>query len=228
MSFPPHAPWELAGECVVGVVWRRRARADLPAGVDRLPGPVLVIAVAYAESPVGPYLELAVAEPARVGLRTGLCVTTMVVNRAASRVAGICNWGFPKELGTLRWSRDDDAWALSWEEGDLTVTAAARTGRSVPASVPLRAVQRRSDGPVIVPARLRGRAQSAVVTVAAGPGVPDRLAPLAGRHRGVLVRGMRLVVEPARHPGGVTAPLRAPFGAPEAAAVPATPPGAGS
>lgn len=224
VSLPPHAPWELAGECVVGFVWRRRARSGLAEGIEPLPGPVLLVAVSYDQSPVGPYLELAVAEPARLGLHPGLCVTTMVVNVPASRVAGICNWGFPKELGTLSRTSDGTSSVLTWEEGGLSVTARTSTERSLPVSVPVRALQRRSDGPVVVPARLRGRARPAMVTVVA-TATEGRGAALAGRHRGVVVEGMRFVVDPARHPSGIAAPLRAPLGAPEAAAAAAWPPG---
>lgn len=225
VSLPPHAPWELAGDCVVGFVWRRRARSRLPDGIAPLPGPVLVVALSYEESPVGPYLELAVAEPARLGLHPGLCATATVVNVAASRVAGICNWGFPKELGTLSWHSAGTSSTLTWEEGSLTVTVETATTRSVPVSVPLRALQRRSDGPVVVPGRLRGRARPAAVTVVAGGVTPDRCFALAGRHRGIAIEGMRFVVDPARHPSGIAVPLRAPLGAPEAAAAAAWPPG---
>src|SRR4051812_2677622 len=67
----PDAPWALVGECMVAVVSGRarghnRGRAELPLGVSRLPGPALVVAMRYTDSPVGPFLELAVAEPARL------------------------------------------------------------------------------------------------------------------------------------------------------------------
>jgi hypothetical protein len=227
VSLPPHAPWELAGECIVGAAWRREARSALPEGIAALPGPVVIIGVSYSASPVGPYLELALAEPARLGVRPGLCVTTMVVNATQSRVAGICNWGFPKELGTLTWVSDGSVSSLTWAEGGLTLVAEAATVRSLPVVVPLRALQRRSDGPVVVPGRVRGRARMAEVTVRVDEGTSGWIASLAGRHRGVVVRGLRLVVDPARHPSGLTAPLRAPLGAPEAAAVAARGAGGG-
>jgi hypothetical protein len=47
--------------------------------------------------------------------------------------------------------------------------------------------------------------------------VDDPLAALAGRHRGLMVSGMRLVMSPARRPVGLTATLRAPLRAPEPA-----------
>ena len=45
----------------------------------------------------------------------------------------------------------------------------------------------------------------------------DPLAGFAGSHRGLLVSGLKLVVDPARHPTGLTATLRAPLRAPEPA-----------
>ncbi|MGH9284782.1 MAG: hypothetical protein ACRD0M_03780, partial [Acidimicrobiales bacterium] len=67
------APWALAGEAVVGWVARCGALAPaLPAPLRPLPGPVLVVASHYADSPVGPFLELAVGWPGRLGLRAGL------------------------------------------------------------------------------------------------------------------------------------------------------------
>jgi hypothetical protein len=70
----------------------------------------------YTDSPVGPYLELCIAEPARLGARPGFCLTTAAVNVADARVGGVLNWGFPKELATLRWSQDGDHRSLWWEE----------------------------------------------------------------------------------------------------------------
>ena len=61
------------------------------------------------------------AEPARLGARLGLCITTMVVNSVDSRLGGRVNWGLPKELGTLRWLADDDERTLRWEERDIVV-----------------------------------------------------------------------------------------------------------
>ena len=77
---------------------RRDLTISLPAGIHRLPGPYVVSAVRYSDSPVGPYLELAVGEPARLGARPGLCITTMVVTTAEARVGGRLKWGFPTKL----------------------------------------------------------------------------------------------------------------------------------
>jgi hypothetical protein len=202
------APWVLAGESIVGLARVGGARlGPMPPGVRRVPGPVLVAAVRYGGSPVGPYLELAIGEPARLGVRLGWCITTMVVDSSESRVAGRTAWGFPKELGTLTWDRDGDERQLRWSERGVVVTGVPSALR-LPVLVPVRALQRRDDGPVVVPGRLRGVARIARVSVEVGAD-DDVLAPLAGRHRGVTVDGMRFVVHHARQPFGLGSTLRA-------------------
>jgi hypothetical protein len=210
---PPHAPWSLTGECLLGWV-RPGAVGPLPVDLSPLPGPTLLTAARYDHSPVGPYLELAVGQPARLGARPGVCITTMVVNSADSRIGGRVNWGFPKQVGTLTWTVDGEGRSLRWEERDIVVRASP-SGPAVPVFVPLRALQRRADGPVVVPGRLwgRGRVSRIDVDVPAG----DPLAGLAGRHWGFLVSGLHLVVDPARQPSGLTATLRAPLRAAEPA-----------
>lgn len=210
----PYAPWHLSGESMVCLAHAGRL-LPLPAGLHRVPGPALVAAVRYAGSPVGPYLELAIGQPARLGPRIGWCITAMVVDSAESRTGGRASWGFPKELGTLTWDRDGDERELTWVERGITVRG--RPGRvRVPMLVPVRAIQRRTDGPVIVPGRLRGLARLARLSVEVRA-EDDVLRPLAGTHRGITVDGMRFVAHPARHPFGLTSSLRAPLHAPEPA-----------
>jgi hypothetical protein len=172
--------------------------------------------VRYRDSPVGPYLELAIGEPARLGARPGLCITTMVVTTAEARVGGRLNWGFPKEVGALRWRTDGDEREIVWEDREIVVRGRPR-GPAAPMLVPVRALQRRGDGPVVVPGRVRGRVHLARVELE----VPDDdlLAPLAGPHRGVLLSNMGFVVHPARLPHGLTSTFRAPLRAPEPALV---------
>lgn len=210
---PAHAPWSLLGECVVGLA-RGSSGSSLPAGLHRLPGLCLVAALRYTDSPVGPYLELAVGEPARLGARPGMCITTMVVDSAGSRVGGRVNWGFPKQLGTLRWASDGDERELRWEERGIVVRGRP-VGPPLPVLVPMRALQRRADGPVTVPSHLRGRMRIGRAEVEVPGG--DDLSWLAGRHPGGVVSGMRFVVDPARMPVGLTATFRAPLRAPEPA-----------
>ncbi len=211
----PVAPWTLAGESLVALARCHRQLAEpLPWGLRRLPGPLLVAAVAYHQSPVGQYLELAIGEPARLGARPGWCMTTMVVDSPASRQGGRVNWGLPKELGTLVWESDGRECEMRWVERGLVVRG--RPGRwRVPGLVPLRAVQRRSDGPVVVPGRLRGEGRLCRVEVE----VPedDALAPLAGWHAGCHVASMRFILRPARTPVGFASSLLAPLRAPEPA-----------
>jgi hypothetical protein len=215
LSMPaPHAPWSLAGECVVAWVRWRGERVPLPGDLHPLPGPCSVTAARYETSPVGPYLELAVGEPARLGARPGVCVTTMVVDSSDSRVGGRVNWGFPKELGTLHWEPAGEERSLFWEERKLRVRAVP-VGPPIPVIVPLRALQRRADGMVVVPGRIRGRGRVSRVEVEALDN--DPLTGLAGSHRGLIVSGLHLVVDPARRPTGLTATLRAPLRAPEPA-----------
>lgn len=213
-SEAPHAPWVLGGESLLAMASPGRPVGDLPEGLARLPGPCSITAARYDDSPVGPYRELAVGQPARLGSRLGLCITTMVVTSVDSRLGGRVNWGFPKELGTLVWLDEGEDRILRWEERDIVVRATP-VGPALPVLLPLRALQRRADGLVSVRGHARGRGRVARVEVT----VPDDdpLAGLTGRHRGLLVAGMRLVVNPARRPVGLTATLRAPLRAPEPA-----------
>lgn len=210
----PFAPWSVSGESLVGLARRPEPIGPVPWGLRPLPGPVLVMAVCYADSPVGPYLELAVGEPARLGVRPGWCITTMVVDSADSRIGGKLNWGYPKQLGSLVWNSDGPERELRWVERDIVVRGRV-AGPPLPVLLPVRTLQRRGDGPVVVPGRLRGRARPARVEVEAPE--DDALASLTGRHPGVHVAGMHLVVRPARQPVGLASSLRAPLRAPEPA-----------
>jgi len=179
-----------------------------------VPGPCTIIAARYDDSPVGPYRELAVGEPARLAARLGLCITTMAVTSVDSRLGGRVNWGFPKELGTLVWLDEGDSRVLRWEERNIVVRATP-VGPPLPVLLPLRALQRRADGLVSVRGHAKGHGRAARVEIE----VPDDdpLAGLAGHHRGLVIAGLRLVMSPARRPVGLTATFRAPLRAPEPA-----------
>ena len=198
----------------MGLAWAGAGPGELPVGLQRLPGPCSITAARFDDSPVGPYRELAIGEPARLGARVGICITTMVVTSVDSRLGGRVNWGLPKELGTLMWLDEGDDRVLRWEEREIVVRASP-VGPQLPVLVPLRSLQRRADGLVSVRGHLRGRAHLARLEV----DVPadDPLCGLAGRRRGLLVSGMRLVVNPARRPVGLAATLRAPLATPEPA-----------
>lgn len=185
----------------------------MPGAVRALPGPTVVIGCRYTDSPVGPYLELSVAEPARLGLRPGWCVTSMVVSEAAAKVGNRLNWGMPASIGSLEWSADGDVRVLRWVDGGVEVRAVC--GRvAVPAVLPMRSVQGRGDGPVLVPRRLSALLRLARVSVGASGG-DEGWSWSAGEHRGAVLSSARLLVRPARHPLGVLSSFRAPLQAPE-------------
>lgn len=201
MHEAPHAPWALRGEVVVAAA----------------SGPVFVYGVRYTDSPVGPYLEFGVAVPARIGLRPGLRSVLVVVSDAAAKVGCRLNWGLPAELGRLTWSVDGDERVLRWEERGVELRAVP-VGVRVPAWLPVRGVQRRGDGPVLVPRRVTAMLRFARVSVSVGESVggdgvagDDALAGLAGRHGGAVLTGARLLMRPARHPSGVLSSFRAPL-----------------
>jgi hypothetical protein len=210
----PHAPWVLGGESILALASVKETLGDLPDELHRVPGPSSITAARYDDSPVGPYRELAVGQPAHLGARLGVCITTMAVTSVDSRLGGRINWGFPKELGTIVWLDEGEDRVVRWEERNIVVRASP-VGPPLPVFLPLRALQRRADGLVSVRGHARGRGRIARVEVE----VPadDPLAGLAGRHRGLMVAGMRLLVNPARRPVGLTATLRAPLRAPEPA-----------
>lgn len=218
-----YAPWVLSGESIVGLARCPHTLGPMPPGVRRVPGPVLIVAARYSGSPVGPYIELAIGEPARLGARLGWCMSTMVVDSPESRTAGRTNWGFPTEVGSLAWDGEGRTRELRWAERGVVIRGEPSRFR-LPVLVPVRALQHRSDGPVVVPGRLRGLARVARVTIEAPDG--DPLAPLAGRHPGCTVDSMRFIVRPARHPFGLTSSLRAPLHAPEPALSSPVPTGA--
>ena len=210
----PHAPWLLGGESLLALASVKEPLGDVPEGLSRVPGPCSITAARYDDSPVGPYRELAIGQPAHLGARFGLCITTMVVTSVDARLGGRVNWGFPKEMGTLVWLDEGEDRVLRWEERDIVVRASP-VGPPLPVLLPLRALQRRADGLVSIRGHTRGRGRVARVEVE----VPadDPLAGLAGRHRGLMIAGMRLVMNPARRPVGLAATLRAPLRAPEPA-----------
>jgi len=212
----PEAPWSLTGEVIVAFV-RRPPDGDanvLPPGLQRLPGPAVVWAGHWAQTPVGPFTELAVAVPARLGLRLGLCITMSVVNNADARLAGRLGWGLPRQLGSLRWLAVGPQRTLSWSDRNLEVRADVRRGAG-PFTKALRGLQRRSDGLVVVPARLSGWIRRAHVTIDVP--VDDGLAAIAGSRRGWIISGRTLVLEPSRRPSGLLRTLVAPRVAPETA-----------
>ena len=192
------AQWSGTGECFVATARCPAGCGGIPPPLRRVAGPVLVVAARYDTSPVGSYLELAIAEPVRLGARVGTCATAIVVDSVGSRDAGRTHWGLPKQLGTLQWTDDGDSVALRWEEGGVTVTA--RPGRRrFPVPVPFWSLQAREDGPVRVSGLMRGSGRFAAVSIDVDDGQP--MTCLAGRHRGLHVSAASVTMRPATSVG---------------------------
>jgi hypothetical protein len=187
--------WELVGEGVAAVARFGHAPRVLPPGVTELPGPGLVTALRYTDSTVGPFLELALAVPARAGSHMGWCRVLVVVDRPEVRTAMRAHWGLPCTVGTLRWLARDQTRELVWEERDLVVRGRGR-GPVLPWLTPQPLILERHGAPVIAPGRARGTLKLSRVTVQTYPG--DELAPVAGGHPGVVLRGLHHNRGPAR------------------------------
>lgn len=192
--------WILQGEAVMTAARSRPASLAPPGSIRRLPGPVLVTASRYTSSPIGPFLELAVAEPVRLGRRLGWCRTLVVVDREEARTLGRLRWGFPAEVGRLRWASREGVRELTWDQRELVVRGRGH-GPPVPWGLWQPVVQQPCDDPVAVRGRVRGLAQAAGVEIHAFPG--DDLGPLAGKHVGLAVRGLQVVWRPGREPVGL-------------------------
>jgi hypothetical protein len=203
--------WSLVGEAIVAVIrHQRRPVGELPSGLRRLPGPVVLVAAAYQNSPVGPFCELALLELVRDGLRPGWSVTLSVVDNAKAQYDGRVQRGFARHLGGLVWTSDATSVGLAWSEGEVVVRA--RRGRGVcPILVPVALLQRRLDGRVVVPARVRGMGRLAAIEVDAGPA----LASISGTHRGAVLASPHIAIGTARRPVGVVRGLVPTFRPPD-------------
>jgi hypothetical protein len=226
----PSAPWHLSGSCVVASVRVgasvRSLLGGLPAGVVGLPGPGVLVGASYTASPVGPYVELALAVPARLGLRPGLCVVWQLVSSADARAAYRSNWGLPAVVAPLSWSAVGGSWTLRCEDPGVELRGSGLGGGrlgvvgGLPLLLPMRSLQRRADGPVVLPRRMFGLARPArtsfavgddPVAAALGGGGGGAGTGLAGPHWGMLLSSVRMTALPARHPAGFWSSLRAPL-----------------
>ncbi len=213
MTLEAGGSWALLGEGIVAVVRRRSVRRmPLPKGLHRMPGPVLVVGERFVDSPVGPFLSLRVGEPARMGLRLGWYFGTSVVNNADARKLGRQYWGFPHELGTLRWNSEANTRSLTWEERGIQLEAEV-AGRGLPILCSVRTLQHRTDGPVVIPSRLRALARRSTVALSFGP--DDPLAGLGGSHFGFTLSGLLIRRHSARVGFGLFSTLRAPLRGPD-------------
>jgi hypothetical protein len=205
--------WWLEGESIVALMSRRGWHWDLPDGVARAPGPLLVSATRFSGSPHGPFLELAVAEPARLGARFGWCRTLVVVDRPDVQRELRTRWGLPAMLGRLEWSADDDIRRLSWLDRDLQVTGRVRR-LALPWAISQRSLQRRGGDNVVVPSRSRGLAHTCLVRidlvgdVALAPPADPLAEALCGAHLGAVLTGLHRRWRPALAPTVVHLPRR--------------------
>ena len=195
-------PWLLHGEGLLA--WCASppsGRVALPPRLAPLPGPAAAVAMRYDDSPVGPYCELSVVVPARLGLRPGMCTVAMVVTSSEARLQCRRLWGLPVEVGDLRWEADGRDRAMVWEGRGITLRG-HQTRPAMAALAPVRSLQWRADGPVVAPRRLRARLALARCQVEVEDG-DDPLAWVAGDHRGLVIHGARIVASAARRPAGM-------------------------
>jgi len=189
-------PWRLEGEAILAFTRAALPRTAEPAPASRrLPGPLVIAAVRSTHSPVGAFRQLLVAEPAWLRRRPGVAITTMVVDSPTTRLDGHTQFGFPTELGTLRWHADATERELVWEDRGISVRARERR-RGMPAWLPVLAIQHLPDGDAFVPGRLWGWLAPARVAVHAPDGDPWIAA--AGVHPGLVLSSFKLVLERPR------------------------------
>lgn len=165
--------------------------------VRRLPGPVLVVAVRFQASPIGPFTELAVIEPVRRGIHAGFSVIRSAVDDERARTSRSAHWGAAPELGVLRWIRDGDSVVVRWEEEGLDLRVEP-IHRPLPVLVPMRLLQVRRPDPMIMRARIRGLMR--VARVELGAPADGAFGPWVGAHRGALVAAPRIQAGPAVRP----------------------------
>jgi hypothetical protein len=183
-NVPP--PWRLSGSATVlifrfseGYVYDR---VRLPPALSGMfvGGLGAVMLVDYAESPVGPYRELAFS-PGQFayGRNKAHSVTHIYVSTQASADNGRANWGLPKLLAAFEVAHDGDVhhWTVR-REGQLVYELRFRPGRlTVPFPGWLyrpRIVQPWQDGLLLTRFKVSGRAQLAdVETPRTGGDFPD-------------------------------------------------------
>lgn len=134
----PGAPWVLQGEAV----------AFLASPVS------LRLLVRYSYSPVGPYLEHALATLSPRGPH----VFQMSVDLDASRRGGRAIWGFPKTLESLGWKSIGNRILFRRESQTFRVRA---LGPSFPLALPFWSAQQKENEWVRVPGKIKGRARLA-------------------------------------------------------------------
>ncbi|MBW3636050.1 MAG: hypothetical protein KY445_06240 [Armatimonadetes bacterium] len=132
----PNAPWILHGEAIVFLASPFRLR----------------LLVNYYDSPVGSYLEHALAEMTVLGPH----ISQMSVNWEDSRRGGREIWGFPKVLELLRWKRSGSRFEFRRGTEILRLRA---WGPHFPLALSFWTVQFLDEEPVRVPGRISGKAR---------------------------------------------------------------------
>lgn len=132
----PEAPWVLQGEAVAFLSSHFSLR----------------LLVRYSYSPVGPYLEHALATVTRRGPH----VFQMSVNLDASKRGGRQIWGFPKTLESLTWRGTGNRLVFRRELQTFRVRA---FGPSFPLALPFWSAQQKEGKWVRVPGKISGRAR---------------------------------------------------------------------
>lgn len=153
----PPAPWRLRGDAA--------AFLASPCSVRLL--------VRYAQSPVGPYEEHALATLTRRGPH----VFEMSVNLLDSMIGGRTIWGFPKTLETLSWQRRGPRILFRREDQTFRVRG---VGPAFPLSLAFWTAQRKDDEWVRVPGQIQGRARFG----------------FRGRQLALILEGFDLLIEP--------------------------------
>ncbi len=201
-------PWHCRLEAVIW--WHRAApcaATAVPAGVRparRLPV-TLAALVRYAETPVGPYGEIAGSPVLFLdGLRPAGHVPFIAVDSEASAAAGRELWALPKLLAELAWPSGPLAAGTARATaraaaGDWSLAVHLRPRRArVPFAVAGRCVQRAPDGARVgFPVAAAGLATPARVRLQiAGSAAPAWL--LGGAHPALVLSRTRLRIG---HPG---------------------------
>ena len=156
ISIPP-APWRLNGQAVAFLASPLTLR----------------LLVNYDSSPVGSYLEHALAIPTWLGPR----VIEMSVNSEASKIGGREIWGYPKTLENLSWQRDGAH--LIFRRSNQTFRLRI-CGPSFPLVLPFWTVQTLNGENVRVPARMKARTKLA----------------FRGRQIAIFVESFEMIFEP--------------------------------
>ena len=137
LSIPP-APWHLTGQAVAFLASPFTLR----------------LLVNYASSPVGSYLEHALAVPTWLGPR----VIRMSVDSELSKIGGRAIWGYPKTLENLSWQRDGKHLVFRREKQTFRLRIC---GPSFPIAAPFWTVQTLNGENVRVPAHIKARVKLA-------------------------------------------------------------------